>query len=460
MTDATARYVIAAQDQTGVATKSAISNFKALNKQVREVGSAIRGFAGVGTGLFGIGFLTRGLNQIQEMAKGWTKTSEAIKEYNAALNNPAAKETLDDIAAAWVKIKTVVAEATLAVIAYDRRAGKDQEVDRFSRSKAAINASDALRLAPDITGPIGARGIDPGTKLTIQQNAVDALNKATASLRTEDEKYIAGLLDQKRAIEDLVTRYPQLADEAQKWLDRVNEQLPSMTLDFKELNDVTVDLTAAQDDFNASLQESLTNAGLLKDVASTLKEITEEEDSKRQARIAAREKEQDQIREKIKSVTDAIGEGIEGAVTRGETSFKGFLRSIISGLESLILKNAIKKLGESLQAAFTPTGTSSSGGIIGFLGSLFGGLFAKGGDPPVGKASIVGENGPEWFIPKSAGTIIPNGGGRGGVVLNLVQNFGIQVDAVQRSELAPWGKGIAQQAVNTVSNLIRRGRYT
>jgi len=35
--------------------------------------------------------------------------------------------------------------------------------------------------------------------------------------------------------------------------------------------------------------------------------------------------------------------------------------------------------------------------------------YAEGGNPPVGVPSIVGENGPELFIPKSAGTVIPNG---------------------------------------------------
>jgi hypothetical protein len=34
--------------------------------------------------------------------------------------------------------------------------------------------------------------------------------------------------------------------------------------------------------------------------------------------------------------------------------------------------------------------------------------FADGGSPPVGRASIVGERGPELFIPRTAGTIIPN----------------------------------------------------
>jgi hypothetical protein len=34
--------------------------------------------------------------------------------------------------------------------------------------------------------------------------------------------------------------------------------------------------------------------------------------------------------------------------------------------------------------------------------------FANGGSPPVGQASIVGERGPELFVPRTAGTIIPN----------------------------------------------------
>ena len=34
--------------------------------------------------------------------------------------------------------------------------------------------------------------------------------------------------------------------------------------------------------------------------------------------------------------------------------------------------------------------------------------FANGGRPPVGRASLVGERGPELFVPRTAGTIIPN----------------------------------------------------
>jgi phage-related minor tail protein len=45
-------------------------------------------------------------------------------------------------------------------------------------------------------------------------------------------------------------------------------------------------------------------------------------------------------------------------------------------------------------------------GMIGSIGSMFG--FADGGTPPTNVPSIVGERGPELFVPKTSGTVIPN----------------------------------------------------
>jgi hypothetical protein len=56
---------------------------------------------------------------------------------------------------------------------------------------------------------------------------------------------------------------------------------------------------------------------------------------------------------------------------------------------------------------------------------LFGGFFANGGQPPVGKVSVVGEKGPELFVPRTAGTVIPNnqlGGGSQTINNNYVYN--------------------------------------
>ena len=52
--------------------------------------------------------------------------------------------------------------------------------------------------------------------------------------------------------------------------------------------------------------------------------------------------------------------------------------------------------------------------LLGNIAGLFGGAFANGGMPPMGKISLVGERGPELFVPRMPGTIIPNGGWDGG----------------------------------------------
>ena len=57
---------------------------------------------------------------------------------------------------------------------------------------------------------------------------------------------------------------------------------------------------------------------------------------------------------------------------------------------------------------------SKGAGFSNILQGMMGGAFANGGQPPVGKMSLVGERGPELFVPGSSGTIIPNhalGGG-------------------------------------------------
>ena len=60
----------------------------------------------------------------------------------------------------------------------------------------------------------------------------------------------------------------------------------------------------------------------------------------------------------------------------------------------------------------------SVSGIIGKIGGFFSGLgFADGGMPPVNMASLVGEKGPELFVPHTAGTVMP-AGSFGGVTHN------------------------------------------
>ena len=106
----------------------------------------------------------------------------------------------------------------------------------------------------------------------------------------------------------------------------------------------------------------------------------------------------------------------------GKLDFKKFADSIISDLVRIQVRQSITApLAKSLQgfdfSSLFGSNPMADGTIAGF---------ASGGRPPVGRVSMVGERGPELFIPDVAGTIVPNSELGGGAV-NIVQN--IHVDS-------------------------------
>ena len=123
--------------------------------------------------------------------------------------------------------------------------------------------------------------------------------------------------------------------------------------------------------------------------------------------------------EQFSAITQGMNSAIDKFVDDGKFSFGDFATSVIKDL----LKIELRAQAAMAMSAFK--GAGGAGGILSTLGSFFGGFFAGGGQPPVGKASIVGENGPELFVPKSSGTIVPNGQGMGSTVNNYITNNNI-----------------------------------
>jgi hypothetical protein len=87
--------------------------------------------------------------------------------------------------------------------------------------------------------------------------------------------------------------------------------------------------------------------------------------------------------------------------------------------------------------------------------------FANGGDPPVGRPSIVGERGPEIFVPRTAGTIIPNHAlGGMGATTNVTNNYINAIDT-KSFEDRLLGSSNAIWAANQYANkslAVNRGR--
>jgi lambda family phage tail tape measure protein len=106
------------------------------------------------------------------------------------------------------------------------------------------------------------------------------------------------------------------------------------------------------------------------------------------------------------SITGNMDAALSNFVRNGKFSFKDFARSVI---QDLILIQARAQMTNMMGMFFRSMGGGTpSVSLATPVGLGTGGGYADGGDPPVGRVSLVGERGPELFVPKTAGTIIPN----------------------------------------------------
>lgn len=112
-------------------------------------------------------------------------------------------------------------------------------------------------------------------------------------------------------------------------------------------------------------------------------------------------------------VTPAI-DAMVNAIGEGKNAFQAFGQAV-----GQILLGVIKKLIQAavlaliISAISGGSANAAKGGLSfaqAFKGA-FGGFRAGGGPVSAGTGYVVGENGPEYFVPNTGGTIIPNGGG-------------------------------------------------
>ena len=108
---------------------------------------------------------------------------------------------------------------------------------------------------------------------------------------------------------------------------------------------------------------------------------------------------------------------------------------------------------ETFKSIPFPFNVIAVGGALAFGASLINKMksFEKGGRPPVGQPSIVGEKGAELFVPDQAGTIVPND--KLGVSKNVTVNFNINtVDARGFNELLVNSRGVIVNIINQAVN--------
>jgi phage-related minor tail protein len=111
------------------------------------------------------------------------------------------------------------------------------------------------------------------------------------------------------------------------------------------------------------------------------------------------------IEQSVDRTFTAMENSIARAVVSGKASIDDFVASVLASFDRLAVKqfmlSPLEDVASSLVEAILPVG----------------GARAAGGPVEAGTSYLVGENGPETFVPSQSGTIVPNG--RPQVVLNV-----------------------------------------
>jgi len=182
------------------------------------------------------------------------------------------------------------------------------------------------------------------------------------------------------------------------------------------------------------------------------------------------------IREKAMNVGGQISSAMQNAfsgmedalvsfVMTGKADFKSLANSIISDLIRIQIRSMLGGMfgGGGGFNILSLLGMGGGGGPFSFGAGGYTGMgpfMAKGGPVSANSPYIVGEKGPELFMPGSSGSIVPNnrlGGGSDGVTINQTINISTGVQQTVRAEIQQLLPQISNAAKNAVLDSKRRG---
>jgi tape measure domain-containing protein len=347
-----------------------------------------------------------------------------IKEIEKELAN-AAKATADKAAADEEKRKKKLAEDLLKTI---RATNKAKEKERKQQEETAkeILASLEKQIA----------------KRKAESEAVDRQILSYASLRSEvvqtantNAEYDAalaavnttlaentrltvaqkeGLLQNKTALEETIEKRKQeaalLAEVGVKGADMI-KTYQDEAKELRELNTALDNVAIISEKAGVS-QEFLTN--------KIMEAMKANELYKESALTSAQI-----IDEGFKKAVGSLPKELSTAIVKGENLFKTLENSFNNMLENILQQILQSQIQQALTQLLTPSG--GGGGSSNFLATAASFLFgapgkAVGGPVAKDRPYMVGEQGPEMFMPNTAGQIVSNSelnSGGGGAVVNF-----------------------------------------
>lgn len=418
------KFLAAARDggALNIAVQALAAGFKALvtagvivTSVFQQVGLAINAFI-TGRALLGQGRVTEAVEIVQDRFKQMRQNVAGDIETVVGVWQEAAP-----------KIETAAKRAGEAVTVIDEEARK--------ASESAVKSITAL--ADGIRGQVGVFGL--GAKAAIEYRIAHgdlADEFAKAGVAGEQLKQqiignteILALLEERtraaKEAEEEANRVRQEAfaifeavrtpaEQYEVTLARLGELLQAKAIDYETYARAVRDAQAAFDASNASLQEG---TRIFEETRTPAEEYEARLVRLRQL-LAENAISQDTFNRATGQAKEAFDTAIKGS-QQGASQLQGFLtqaltggfedgaRGILRGFIQLLLQMQAQALAAKIVQSLFGAG-AGGGGAGSALGVLFGGARSTGGDVRGGRSYMVGERGPERFVPDVSGQILSN----------------------------------------------------
>ena len=474
---------------TGSATAFALYTTNARTLQAASIATAgsVTGLTTALLGLAGIGIVTVGINYVitqtgavlgsasaaekslaarsQQSLAGQLKgktVEERQKMLKTTQKNLANDRKLASTLALQIRAQDARAESAAEMAAPADRAKLIEVQARVKTNQARIKAITSIplekpkkpELPPTPTG-VGATGAGTGTG-TKPPRAKKTPKPKDFTEEIANSKTALNLANLQFAAEGKILEARRLANEplalaltAQKEIYRINADVAKIKADKDMPNARKLNEIAALEIQSKAITRQLTY-----DIATAEQTAGQ---TRLQAITAYLEKQYElntaiqQQKALAESVSTTLGQGMTAVfdtLIQGSDNWGKSLQQIASKvlvdianqlIRIYVIEQAVSAIKSFLSPALPFGGGGGQIGGIGTLGPNYGiKQFANGGVPPVGRPSLVGERGPELFMPGIRGTVIPNGGfgGSTNVVVNVdASGSNVQGDQAQAKQL-------------------------
>ena len=442
---ASATFQLKAVDETAQAFASVQNSLSKMHATAKTVSTGMATFFGFSAAISGARRLNSAMEDAERNAKKLGLSSEDLDALTVATNF---------VDSAMMKLQAGVAKG---IGAFARL---------FSGSETQASAAEARikRISPELE------------KLTKQANAVrDSIDMIGAS----DSVKFAAIGDEIAKINQEIDKSNKSVD-AEKNAERgvkiaelQKSQAEQAYASFKSMNEAMGAVAKTEADYAMSLlsetEQQTKNNAAIKEKERALLSLKAALGDKLSSFDITTENPRDiammdDLKKKLGEYNELLGKRkvIETdlqviARNAGNILSSGFEDAIFSGQK---LGEVIRSLGMDLmRMVFQQTVTGPlAAGISGAILKGFGAR-AMGGPVSANSPYIVGEKGPELFVPGSSGSIVPNGsmgggGGGAGTSVNITYNI---ASGVTRAELKPILEQQRAQLKRDIPDAVRRG---